>query len=80
MKIADVRVFPVANFVYVKIETDEGVHGIGEASLSGRTHAVVGAFQQVELRVRYLRGVLAQLIGRGEGVVRARTSSKGVQT
>jgi galactonate dehydratase len=47
MKITDVRVFPVANFVYVKIETDEGVHGIGEASLSGRTHAVVGAFQHL---------------------------------
>ena len=36
MKITDVRVFPVANFVYVKIETGEDIHGIGEASLSGR--------------------------------------------
>ena len=47
MKITDVTVLPVANFVYVKIETDEGIHGIGEASLSGRTHAVVGAFEHL---------------------------------
>jgi galactonate dehydratase len=47
MKISNVKVFPVANFVYVKIETDEGVHGVGEASLSGRSAAVVAAFDHL---------------------------------
>lgn len=41
MKITDLKVFPVHNWVFVKIETDEGVYGIGEASLSGRNVAVV---------------------------------------
>jgi mannonate dehydratase len=41
MKISDVKVFPVREFVYVKIITDEGLYGIGEASLSGRSLAVV---------------------------------------
>ena len=46
MKITDVKVFPVHQFVYVKIFTDEGVYGIGEASLSGRSLAVVEALEQ----------------------------------
>ena len=37
MKITDLKVFVVDQFVYVKIETDEGIYGIGEASLSGRS-------------------------------------------
>ena len=45
MKITDLKVFPVNQFVYVKIVTDEGVHGIGEASLSGRSMAVVEALK-----------------------------------
>ena len=45
MKIADLKVFPVGNWVFVKIETDEGVHGIGEASLSGRNTAVADTLQ-----------------------------------
>ncbi|MBI1927001.1 galactonate dehydratase [Candidatus Poribacteria bacterium] len=43
MKITDLKVFPVRRFVYVKMVTDEGLHGIGEASLSGRSLAVVEA-------------------------------------
>jgi len=43
MKITDLKVFPIRQFVYVKIVTDEGLHGIGEASLSGRSLAVVEA-------------------------------------
>ena len=46
MKITDVKVFPVHQFVYVKILTDEGVYGIGEASLSGRSLVVVEALEQ----------------------------------
>jgi len=47
MKIRDVRVFPVGPFVYVKLETDEGLCGLGEASLSGRRAAVVGALEHL---------------------------------
>ena len=45
MKITEVKVFAVGQFVYVKLETDEGLHGIGEASLSGRSLAVAGALE-----------------------------------
>ncbi len=43
MKINDVKVFvcsPGRNFVTLKIETDEGVYGIGDATLNGRELAV----------------------------------------
>jgi mannonate dehydratase len=44
MKIASARVIvtcPGRNFVTLKIETDEGVYGIGDATLNGREKAVV---------------------------------------
>ena len=44
MKITAVDVFPVRSFVYVKISTEDGLYGVGEASLSGRSMAVVHAF------------------------------------
>ena len=46
MKITDVRVYPVRQFIYVKIVTDEGLYGVGEASLSGRSLAVVKALEE----------------------------------
>ena len=48
MKISAVKVFPVGEFIYVKIVTDEGLYGIGEASLSGRPLAVAEAFVHLE--------------------------------
>ena len=48
MKITDMRTFAVAQFVYVKIETDSGLYGLGEASLSGRSLAVVEALQAIK--------------------------------
>ena len=47
MKITAVKVFAVRDFVYVKIITDQGLHGLGEASLSGRSLAVVQAFEHL---------------------------------
>ena len=44
MKITDCRVIvcsPGRNFVTLKIETDEGVHGLGDATLNGRELAVI---------------------------------------
>ncbi|MGB5049614.1 MAG: bifunctional D-altronate/D-mannonate dehydratase, partial [Caldilineaceae bacterium] len=47
MKITDIKSYPVwvghRNQMVVKVETDEGIYGLGEAGLSGREMAVVGA-------------------------------------
>ena len=48
MKIDALEVYPVDQFVYVKIRTDEGLYGLGEASLSGRSLAVVAALEHLE--------------------------------
>ncbi len=44
MRIRDARVIvtsPGRNFVTLKIETDQGIYGIGDATLNGREKAVV---------------------------------------
>ncbi len=47
MKITDIKAYPAwvgqRNQMIVKVETDEGLHGWGEAGLSGREMAVTGA-------------------------------------
>ena len=47
MRITDIKVYPTwvghRNQLIVKVETDEGVHGWGEAGISGREMAVQGA-------------------------------------
>ena len=48
MKIREMKVFPVWDFVYVKILTEDGLYGIGEASLSGRSLAVVQALEHLK--------------------------------
>lgn len=48
MKITDIKVFvccPGRNFVTVKISTDCGIYGIGDATLNGREMAVVSYLQ-----------------------------------
>jgi len=49
MKITDIKTYPVwighRNQMIVKVETDEGIHGWGEAGLSGREAAVIGAIR-----------------------------------
>ena len=47
MKITAVDVFPVRQFTYVKITTEDGLYGLGEASLSGRNMAVTHAFDHL---------------------------------
>jgi mannonate dehydratase len=49
MKITRAKVIvtcPGRNFVTLKIETDEGVHGIGDATLNGREKAVVAYLEE----------------------------------
>ncbi|MFN8470963.1 MAG: mandelate racemase/muconate lactonizing enzyme family protein [Anaerolineae bacterium] len=47
MRITDIKNYPVwvgvRNQLVVKVETDEGIYGLGEAGLSGRELAVMGA-------------------------------------
>ena len=47
MKITNLDVIPVGCFVYVRIDTADGLYGIGEASLSGRNASVVAAFEHL---------------------------------
>jgi mannonate dehydratase len=49
MKITNARVIvtsPGRNFVTLKIETDQGVHGIGDATLNGREKSVVAYLEE----------------------------------
>lgn len=52
MKITGVRTVAVGagwrNYIYVLIDTDRGVTGLGEASLGGQTNAVLGALKDLE--------------------------------
>lgn len=47
MRITDIKPYPVwvgtRNQLVVKVETDEGIYGLGESGLSGRELAVIGA-------------------------------------
>jgi galactonate dehydratase len=49
MKITNIEAYPVwggqRNFLFVVVETDEGLYGVGEAGLTGRELAVVGALE-----------------------------------
>ncbi len=49
MRIRDIKSYPVwvgnRNQLIVKVETDEGIYGLGESGLSGRELAVMGALQ-----------------------------------
>ncbi|MBK9715763.1 MAG: mandelate racemase/muconate lactonizing enzyme family protein [Kouleothrix sp.] len=49
MRITDIKSYPVwvgnRNQLIVKVETDEGIYGLGEAGLSGRELAVLGALK-----------------------------------
>lgn len=49
MKITDIKVFvssPDRNFVTVKIQTDAGIYGLGDATLNGRELAVVAYLKE----------------------------------
>ncbi len=52
MRIIAIEVFPVdagwKNWVFIRVQTDEGLTGIGEATLNGFAGAVVGAVSDLE--------------------------------
>src|SRR5690349_2972161 len=49
MKITNIEALPVwngtRNFLFVVVDTDEGLSGVGESGLSGRELAVMGALE-----------------------------------
>lgn len=49
MRITDIKLYPVwvgsRNQLVIKVETDEGIYGLGESGLSGRELAVIGALK-----------------------------------
>src|SRR5688572_25306427 len=49
MKITNIETFPVwggfRNFLFVVVDTDEGISGVGEAGLTGRELAVTGVIE-----------------------------------
>ena len=57
MKITDIKTFTVfcyrTNWVFVKIYTDEGITGLGEATLEYKERALLGAIEELK---RYLIG------------------------
>src|SRR5437764_15169045 len=49
MKITNIEAFPVwggfRNFLFVVVDTDAGIEGVGEAGITGRELAVIGAIE-----------------------------------
>lgn len=70
MKITDIETYPVwnghRNDLYVIVDTDEGIYGVGESGISGREQAIIGAIEhfkplligQDPFRTEYLWQVL----------------------
>jgi len=52
MKITDIKVFPVdcfrTNWIFVKVYTDEGIDGVGEATLEYKEKALFGAVEHIK--------------------------------
>ena len=55
MKIRDVKTFPVGtngrNFFFVKVETDEGIYGVGESGLTWQEQAVAETINHFKPRL-----------------------------
>ena len=51
MKITDLKTYTVytyrTNFIFIKLETDEGISGIGEGTLEYKEHALLGALEDI---------------------------------
>jgi len=52
MKITNVEPYPVwggyRNFLFVVVDTDEGIYGVGEAGITGRELAVIGGIEHLK--------------------------------
>ena len=52
MVITDVKTFPVyygsRNYLFVKVETDEGLYGVGEFGITWKEQAGIGAIEHMK--------------------------------
>ena len=52
MKITNIRTFVTncfrCNFDFIKIETDEGIYGVGEGTLEYKDNALLGAVEDIK--------------------------------
>ncbi len=52
MKVTDIKCYPVdcfrTNWVFVKVYTDEGINGVGEATLEYKEKALLGAIEHIK--------------------------------
>ena len=85
MKIKEIKTFVIdcfrTNWVFVKVTTDEGIHGIGEGTLEYKENALVGAVADLEhallmvdddMKTR-LHSSVESAFSQGEGCVWIRT-------
>ncbi len=90
MKIVDVETFPVGagwkNWLFVRVRTDEGLHGVGEATLNGFTRTCEAAVHELKSLVigtdpRQVRANSAALYQRvsNEGGHVHRTAIAGIE-
>ena len=52
MKVTDIKTFVVdcyrTNWVFIKVYTDEGINGVGEATLEYKEKALLGAVEHIK--------------------------------
>ena len=55
MKITDVKTFPIChgsrNYLFVKVETDDGLYGVGEFGITWKEQAGVGAIEHMKRHI-----------------------------
>ena len=55
MKITDVKTFPVfhgsRNYLFVKVETDTGLYGVGEYGITWKEQAGIGAIEHMKRHI-----------------------------
>ena len=55
MKITDVKTFPIChgsrNYLFVKVETDAGLYGVGEFGITWKEQAGIGAIEHMKRHI-----------------------------
>ena len=55
MKITDVKTFPIChgsrNYLFVKVETDDGLYGVGEFGITWKEQAGIGAIEHMKRHI-----------------------------
>ena len=58
MKVTDIKTFAVdcfrTNWVFIKVYTDEGIDGVGEATLEYKEKALIGTVEHIKDKTRLI--------------------------